>query len=268
MTSLDFGEIQGVVSDMDGVLWRGAEPLPGLAAFFGYLREAAIPFVLATNNSAKSEAEYVEKLAGLGVAGINAGAIVTSRRVLIDYMRARWPTGERVYAIGSDSLVAAIETAGFALSDEARIVAVGIDRRFTYEKLAIAARLVRRGAAFLGTNPDPSLPDGEELVPGAGSLLAAIAAASGVQPIVMGKPSQQMFDTALRTVGTAPAYTLMIGDRLETDMFGAKRAGMRTALVLSGVTTQGAVADGSVRPDYTFNGLAELVEAMRAGRRG
>jgi 4-nitrophenyl phosphatase len=261
---LDFSALDGVVSDMDGVLWRGDEALAGMPDLFEMLRRRGLPVALATNNSSKSEAEYVAKLAGLGALGFAERQIVTSRTVMVDYLRAHYPAGTGVYVIGTAGFAAAIAEAGFVVGETARAVVVGIDFDLTYEKLRRATLLIRAGADFLGTNGDDALPSREGLIPGNGATLAALAAATGQLPVVMGKPSAAIYEAALRRLGTTPARTLMIGDRLDTDIAGARRVGMRTALVLSGVTADTTAIADELRPDAAFAGLPELLSAWQA----
>jgi 4-nitrophenyl phosphatase len=258
--------IEGVVSDMDGVLWRGNDPLPGLTELFHWLRAAGIPYALATNNSARSEAEYVAKLARMGVADVREGEIVSSRVVLFAHLRTHYPPGTAVFVVGEPGLGQAVAAAGFVLSEEAGVVAVGIDRAFTYERLNRAARLVRQGATFLATNADPTVPEGAGFVPGAGSIVAAISVAGGRAPLVLGKPALPIFTSALEVTATRPARTLMLGDRLDTDIAGARRAGMATALLLTGATAQVPPAPPDGAPDWVFPDLPALLAAWRNAR--
>lgn len=264
MQTLDFSAIDGVVSDMDGVLWRGDEALAGMVDLFAMLRRRGIPIALATNNSSKSQSEYVAKLAALGAPGLDARQIVTSRSVMVDHLAAHYPRGTGIYVIGTPGLAAAVADAGFVVGEEARAVVVGIDHALSYDKLRRAALLLRAGADFLGTNGDTAVPSSDGLVPGNGATLAALSAATGRQPLVMGKPSAAMYEAALRVLGTAPGRTLMIGDRLDTDIAGAHGAGLRAALVLSGVTMHADASVGHIRPDATYAGLPQLLAAWQA----
>jgi 4-nitrophenyl phosphatase len=143
----------------------------------------------------------------------------------------------------------------------ASIVVAGLDFKLNYDKLKRASLLIRGGAVFIGTNDDATFPMPEGLAPGAGSILALLRTSSGCEPLLMGKPNPPMFEAALRLLGTKPERTLMIGDRLDTDIAGAKRAGMRTALVLTGVSNQADVEDAADAPDAVFAGLPELLAA-------
>lgn len=269
MGLMKYNDIAAVVMDMDGVLWRGSEPLPGLQEIFQWLLESGIPFALATNNSSRTPASYVEKLAAMGVPDIPEQAIVTSATATAAYLQTRYLAGTKLHVVGMNGLRQSLDAAGFDISgthtedDPVKAVVVGIDTDLTYEKLKQAALLIRAGADFIGTNPDKSLPAPEGQLPGAGSLLAALEAATDVSPTVIGKPEAPMFEAALKVVNAAPEKTLMIGDRLETDIAGAQKVGMKTALVFTGVTSaeQLSSAANSIWPDVAYEGLPELIKA-------
>ncbi len=257
---MNLSEISSVVMDMDGVLWRGNNPLPGLVPFFEMLRERQLPFVLATNNSRTSPSNYVKKLESKGVPGVKEEQIVTSGTATAGYLRTVYPEGTRIHIVGEDGLCEVLEKAGFSLAlHDVQIVVAGIDFEITYDKLRRATLLIRDGAEFIGTNPDVTFPSPEGLVPGTGSILAALQAATDVKPTIIGKPNLPMFETALHQLETSPDSTLMIGDRLGTDILGAQRAGMKTALVLTGVTGRAELAESDVQPDGVYEGLSELV---------
>lgn len=247
--------------DMDGVLWRGNQILPGVGAFFDFLRERGLPFVLATNNSSKAPADYVAKLGGMGINGVSEGQIVTSGTATVDYLRGRYPSGTAIHVLGGEGLRGLVTGAGFELSDDAGIVVAGIDIHLTYDKLKRAALLIRRGADFIGTNADASIPVADGLAPGAGSILAALKTATDVEPLVIGKPGKPMFEAARHVLGTAPEMTLMIGDRLNTDIHGAQQAGLKAALVLTGVSSLNDVERGTIKPDGIYVDLRALMAA-------
>jgi 4-nitrophenyl phosphatase len=258
---MPLAEIKAVVSDMDGVLWRGTSPLPGVAEFFGLLRERGIPFVLATNNSGRHPEDYVEKLATMGVPDMAAWQIVTSGTATADYLKQQYPIGARLYVIGNPGLVRVITESGFTLADtDVEAVVAGIDFDFTYSKARTATYLIRNtGAAFIGTNPDVTYPAPEGLVPGAGSVIGMIQLATGIIPTIIGKPQRAMFDVAVQRLGVPAASTLMIGDRLDTDIAGGHAAGLKTALVLSGVSIREEIE--KFQPDYIYADLLALMQA-------
>jgi 4-nitrophenyl phosphatase len=264
--------IRNLIIDMDGVLWRGDEPMPGLRAFFGFLRQNEIAFVLATNNSSRTPEQYAEKLAGFGVQ-IGVESILTSALVCAAYLSGVTPPGSRVYVIGEEGIRRALRERGFILDDdghsanagdaEADYVVVGWDRDLGWEKLARASLLIHGGAGFVGTNPDTTYPTERGPVPGNGALLAAIQAATGVGPVVVGKPEPWMYREALRRMGATPESSAMIGDRLDTDIAGAARAGLTTVLTLSGIATEGQVAGGPIQPDLVVADIQELTTRWR-----
>lgn len=248
---------------MDGVLWRGSQALPGMKEFFNLLFERELDFVLATNNSSKTQGDYVDKLASMGVNGVEPRHIVTSGTATVSYLQTRYPAGTRMHVLGGAGLKRMLSEAGFKLVDAcADAVVCGIDFDLTYEKARTATLLIRAGARFIGTNPDPSFPAPDGLVPGAGSIIALIEAATGKSPIIIGKPKRGMFDAALRQLEAGPEETLMIGDRIGTDIAGAQALGIRTALVMTGVETEESLRESEVQPDMVFAGLPELIEAL------
>ncbi|MCY4063578.1 MAG: HAD-IIA family hydrolase [Chloroflexi bacterium] len=256
-------QIKAVISDMDGVLWRGSQALPGMTNFFDLLFERELDFVLATNNSSRTQDDYVDKLASMGVSGVQPRHIVTSGTATVRYLQTRYPAGTPLHVLGGSGLKRMLSDAGFKLVDaSADAVVCGIDVDLTYEKARTATLLIRAGARFIGTNPDPSFPAPEGLVPGAGSIIALIEAASGQSPTIIGKPARGMFDAALRQLEACPEETLMIGDRIGTDIAGAQALGIQTALVMTGVETEISLQQSEVRPDLVFAGLPELIEAL------
>ncbi len=255
--------IKAVISDMDGVLWRGPQALPGLSDFFDRLFKRDMDFALATNNSSRTRQDYVDKLAGMGVAGIEPRHIVTSATATVSFLQAEYPAGTRLYVVGGAGLKRSLSEAGFKLVEaDAEVVVCGIDSDFTYDKARTATLLIRAGAHFIGTNPDSSFPAPEGLVPGAGSIIALIEAASDRAPTIIGKPARGMFDAALDLLGTRPEETLMIGDRIGTDIAGAQALSIQTALVLTGVETEASLRESAIKPDMVFAGLPELIEAL------
>lgn len=249
---------------MDGVLWRGVQPLPGLISFFDTVRDLNLPFILATNNSRKTQADYIHKLASMGVQDIQPENIVTSGTATASYLQMKYPSGTKLYVVGGDGLKQMLVQAGFVLvEDDAEVVVAGIDFELTYNKMRTATLLIRSGTPFVGTNPDSSFPSPAGLVPGAGSILALIEAASGVTPTIIGKPEKAMFESALRSLGTSPSETLMIGDRIGTDIQGAQAVGIQTALVLTGVETEASIQASDIQPDVVYAGLPDLIEDLR-----
>ena len=151
------------------------------------------------------------------------------------------------------------------MSDDAtEIVVAALDRQVTYARLAHATRLIRNGARFIGTNPDRTWPSETEITPGAGAVLAFLEAATDVRPFIVAKPEPVIFQQALARMGSRPEETVMIGDRLETDILGGQRVGMKTILVLSGVSTEADVERVGIRPDWTFRDVDQLTRVWHS----
>lgn len=261
------------IVDLDGVVYRGHELLPGARRFFQAVQRRNEPLVVLTNNSTATVEQYVARLAGWGIA-VQREQVITSALAAARWLAQRGMRGP-VLAIGEDGLLQALREHGVLYLADAdplamppvQAVVVGLDGQFTYRKLYAACLAVRAGAAFVGTNPDPSLPaEGGRLRPGCGSLLAAIAACSGVSPTVVGKPYREIMEMALeRLQATQPEsrrQVIVVGDRLDTDMRAAAQLGLRGALVLSGVATRQDLERSPHRPDFVFADLGELTDAL------
>lgn len=257
--------VRGILCDMDGVLWRGDQPLPGLHAFFAHVTRAGLPYRLVTNNSSRTPAQYVAKLAQMGVT-CAPRHILNSALAAAEYLAGEFPPGARVYVIGGEGVRHALTERGFrVIEDEspADAVVVGWDRTVTWDKLAAATLHIHAGARFVSTNPDRTFPSERGLVPGNGAQVAAIAAATGVTPVTVGKPEPLLYRQALAQMGIAPGDALAIGDRLDTDILAGVRLGTQTALVLSGVTQPEDLPRSPIRPDLVYAHLADLLAAWQ-----
>jgi 4-nitrophenyl phosphatase len=268
-------DLRAAVIDMDGVLWHGDEPLPGLAPFFEALRVCRIQFVLATNNASRTPDQYVAKLAGMGVSVAEA-EVLTSAQATALYLREQRDQAQaarhngrvlqRVFEIGEEGLRRALVEAGFVLTGlydlTADVVAVGMDRDLSWDKLATATLNIRAGARFVGTNPDKTLPTERGFTHGNGAILGALQIATGVAPVIIGKPEPIMYQQALQRLQASPAETLAIGDRLETDILGAVRAGLPSLLVLSGISQPAELATVDYRPTWVLPDIAALTAVL------
>lgn len=263
--------IRNLVIDMDGVLWHGETALPGLNAFFDTIQERGFPFVLATNNAMKTAEDYVQKLSNFGVS-VDAEQILTSSEATASYLRRSYPDLGEVYAVGEAGLHRALKTQGFdiaspqAVRDGARpeIVVTSLTREsLSYELLAMATLAVNDGADIVATNADSSYPTELGFFPGAGAILSVITTATGASPTVIGKPEAGMFEEALKRLNADAKSSAMIGDRLNTDIQGAADVGMKTILVLSGVSTREDVDASAVKPDYMFEDIVALSEKLK-----
>jgi 4-nitrophenyl phosphatase len=247
---------------MDGVLWRGNQPLGDLSTLFRIITQRGYRVALATNNATLSVTDYQAKLRRFGVE-LEDWQIVNSSQAVGHYLRQCFPSGGKVYIIGEAGLIETLASQGFELAEtDVLAVVAGMDRGLTYDKLRRATLLIREGALFIGTNPDRTFPLPEGQVPGAGAILAALEAATDVSPIIIGKPAPEMYRVALQRLDVTPEQTLVVGDRLETDIIGAQALGCRTALVLSGVTTEEAARSWRPAPDWIEADLTELVSHL------
>ena len=255
---------KALILDMDGVLWRDTQPIGDLPEIFTRIRDRGLKFTFGTNNSTKTTDEFLHTMSGFGVE-LEPWQIITSSLAMAEALKRNFPNGGPVFLIGENGIEQALIDSGFQPvqdpQDCARPVAVvvGFDRLCTYAKLRRATLLIRAGIPFYGTNPDKTFPTPEGLVPGAGSLLAAISAASDIQPKVIGKPSPELFCLALERMGTTPDVTLVVGDRLETDITAGQAAGCKTAVVLTGVATREQAETWNPKADFIAENLSALV---------
>jgi HAD superfamily hydrolase (TIGR01457 family) len=249
------------IVDVDGVLVKGGDPLPSAAEALEELKRLGHVIIL-TNNSTRSRAQTAKALQTLGFP-VEPKMVVTS-----SYIAARWlleREGKRkVWVIGEEGLVEELSRAGHELvsPEEAEWVVAGMDRRLTYEKLAHALRAFLSGARFLATNRDGTFPAPRGLLPGAGAVVGAIEGMGFSPETVVGKPSPIAFEIALEVAGVLPNEALMIGDRLETDILGAHRAGLDTALVLTGVSHEEDIERQGISPTLVARDLGDLVALL------
>ena len=254
-------KITHLIVDMDGVLYLGERPMPCLREFFAFLRERSIRFVLATNNSTRTSQEYADRLGRMGVS-VQAAEILVSGQATARFLARQYPLGTRVHVFGMQPLKQALSEAGFMLADEdVQLVVASMDRAVTYEKLKRAALLIRGGARFIATNLDPTNPSEEGLLPGTGTMIAALETASGVKAFPIGKPEPTMYQLAMEQMNAVPETTAAIGDRVDTDILGGKRAGLTTICVLSGSSSR-AEAE-AIETDMIFDDIAHLLEAWK-----
>ena len=271
--------IRALLLDMDGVLWRGGQPLGDLPAIFEQIAALNLQVMFITNNATRSVAQYVERLGGLGVP-VRPEQVLNSALAAAHALREAFPEGARVHVLGESGLHATLAEVGFCIANNERVeeagnanqtarpdaVVVALDRECTYHKLREATLHIRNGALFIGTNPDRTYPTPEGLVPGAGSIIAALEAATAQPARIVGKPQPLLFQMALERLGIAPAEALVVGDRLETDIAGGQAAGCRTALVLSGVTTQEQAMAWEPAPDLVAPDLTAVVAFLARER--
>ncbi|NLN69364.1 MAG: HAD-IIA family hydrolase [Chloroflexi bacterium] len=262
MISEHLQNIKGLIIDMDGVLWHDTQPIGDLPAIFEQIHVTGLKVILATNNATRTVGEYLKKLKDFGVK-LAAWQVITSAQALAILLNQKFPQGATIYVVGQPSLKRTLTEQGFIMVSEkeecADIVVTSMDYALTYAKLKHATLLIRKGSLFFSTNADTTLPTPEGLVPGSGSILVALEAASGRKAEVIGKPQPDIYKIALQRLRLKPEETLAIGDRLETDIAGAQVAGIRTALVLSGVSTQEQAQKYFPKPDIVAKDLTELI---------
>jgi 4-nitrophenyl phosphatase len=256
--------IKSLILDMDGVIWKGDAPIGDLVATFKRIHARGLKFVFATNNGTQTPEEYQEKLAGLGV-DIEAWQVVTSANGIAFMLARKYPRGTKVFMIGENGIRVALEEKGFEIlsvenAPEAQAFIMGVDRSINFQKVAEATLLVRAGIPFYTTNTDRTFPTPRGEIPGSGAWLAVITTATGVKPIVAGKPFPFMMELALERLGTKKEETLVIGDRLETDIAAGQAVGCPTALVLSGVSSIEQAKAWRPKPDVITASLSAMVK--------
>ena len=259
-------EVRLVIFDLDGVVYRGSEPIAGAADLVEWLHAQGILVRFATNNSMVARAAYVERLAAMGIRA-DADEIVTSTTATVAHLALHAPDVRSVLVVGGAGMELELAAAGLhvvmagsaapdgylggALDRAYDAVVVGLDPQLDYARLAVAMTAVAGGARLIATNADTRYPTAAGFLPGAGSIVAALAIATGVTPEVIGKPAPAMFQAILDASGVSAANAVVVGDNPEADVVGAHRAGIAAILVLTGVTTE-AVAqrlDGDERPE-------------------
>lgn len=259
----DLSSIRYLLIDLDGVLYVGTTALPCAREFIAWVRRHGIQFRLVTNNATLTPSGFVAKLAAMGI-GVREEEVFTSSLATALYLnKQRGP--QSAYVIGEEGLLEALRGVGVELdSSQPDWVVVGLDRLLTYAKLADAALALQRGARFLGTNPDLSLPVEGGLAPGAGAIQAALTATTGIRPTVIGKPQPLMLELAMAQMGGDLHTTAMLGDRLDTDIAGAAALGIPAVMVLTGVSSRADLAGSPVQPAMVVDDLAALMRQWEA----
>jgi 4-nitrophenyl phosphatase len=261
---------QVYVFDLDGVLYLGDTPIPYAAEAVNRLRDASKQVYFLTNNSGRTRADYTQKLAEVNGLDIPENTIFTSAYATALYLKQRGAAGRSVFVIGEPGLAAELAASGGLVPitepdsvdiHDVDYVVVGIDRNFTYDKLRFAHAAIMRGhAQFIATNRDSTFPMETGEIPGGGSLVAALATATGREPITIGKPETHAYEAILADAKVTAADSVMVGDRLDTDIAVGNRSGAYTVLVLTGVTPldKAHSAPPDWRPDQIIGDLREL----------
>jgi len=251
---------------MDGVIWRGYEPVIDIKALFEKIHQLGCQAYCVTNNATQTVESYLDKLRGFGV-NLTPNQIITSAEGTASYLNAHIQEGSYVYVIGEDGLKDTISKFGFRITQDPEkevpgAVVVGLDFNISYEKIYISANLIRKGVLFVGTNPDKTFPYSDGVAPGGGSIISPVEAASGTSPVMIGKPEKHLFQLAMARSGSGPKETLMIGDRLETDILGAQQMGIRTALVLTGIASLKDAENWKPKPDLIGGTVLDILENL------
>jgi len=249
----------GFLIDMDGVIYRGNELIPGADVFINQLRENDIPFLFVTNNSRRTRRDVVMKLRRMGINveehHVFSCAIATAR-----FLARQNPNGT-AFVIGEGGLLNALHHHGYAIVDhDPDYVVVGEGRAFNMESLEMAVRMIMNGARLIATNLDPNCPTPNGLRPGCGAIVAMLEAATNRKAFSVGKPSPVIMREARKELGLATGETIMIGDTMETDILGGVQMGCRTVLVLTGSTSREDLARFAYRPDDIVDSVADLCE--------
>ena len=251
------------MSDMDGVLVHEGKLIPGADTFVDRLRAAGTPFLVLTNNSIFTPRDLRYRLLNTGL-DIPADSIWTSALATATFLDDQRPEGS-AFVIGEAGLTTALHEIGYVHTNSTPdYVVLGETRPYSFEAVTTAIRLVRDGARFVATNPDATGPSTEGLLPATGAVAALISRASGVEPYFVGKPNPLMMRAALNRLGAHSETTVMVGDRMDTDVVAGLEAGMRTVLVLTGITQAGDVDRFPFRPSRVVDSIADLVDELPA----
>ncbi|MGD8192086.1 TIGR01457 family HAD-type hydrolase [Brevibacillus ginsengisoli] len=252
--------------DLDGTIYHGSKIIPESAQFIRQLREAEIPFLYLTNNSTATPETFAQRLTDMGLPTTKE-EVYTSSMATAAYLAEREEPGTPIYVVGESGLEVALKERGFVLTDDnPKYVVVGLDREFTYDKLAIASRAIRNGAILIATNIDPALPTERGFFPGGGSLVAAVSTASATKAIAIGKPQTIIINYALEQLGKDRDETIIVGDNLHTDIEAGVKSGIDSLLVLTGYSTQEDLAASPFKPTHVEANLMTWWEKAKSWR--
>ncbi|HHY81700.1 MAG TPA: HAD-IIA family hydrolase [Clostridiales bacterium] len=245
--------------DMDGTIYRGSAPIPCAKEFIEYLKQAGRKFLLVTNCPGSSTESLIKKLSGMGIE-LDKGSILSSGDAAAEYL-IKSTSYRKIYCIGSKALQDKLAERGLELvSEKPDCVVVGYDREFDYEKMKNAVQFILDGAAFVCTNYDATIPEGEKVVPHTGAIAEGIKAATGVEPVIIGKPESHLLSTVVSRFGCSREQCCIVGDRLDTDVYFGVKQNIKSFLVLTGVTTRDMLKESSIQPTKVFNNLYELMQ--------
>jgi len=257
--------------DLDGVVYRGNERLPGAREFIEWIEASGREYLYLSNNSMSTPAEVAARIQALGLPA-PLERVVTAGSAAALYLAQHY-AGARVFVLGLPPLAQMVREAGLKVLSEddgaqAEVVLVGLDRSLTYARLSVAVQAVLNGAAFVAVNRDPLLPMEGKLEPGSGAIAAAIQASTGVSPYMVGKPDPGIIREALRLIHARPEETAIIGDGLTLDIPAGYQAGIATILLLSGITSRAQISDAAIQPDAVYDDLAALLADLQSHEPG
>ena len=253
--------ISSWLTDMDGVLVHEGVPVPGAPEFIGKLRASGKPFLVLTNNSIYTARDLRARLVRVGI-DVPEHAIYTSALATAQFLNNQRPDGT-AYVIGEAGLTTALHEIGYVLTDhDPDYVVLGETRTYSFEAITTAIRLISGGARFICTNPDPTGPSNQGVLPAVGSVAALMSKATGVDPYYIGKPNPMMMRSALNTIEAHSETTAMIGDRMDTDVLCGLEAGLQTVLVLTGISNRAEIDRFPYRPSRVINSVADLIDEI------
>ncbi len=257
-------DFRAVIVDVDGTVVLGDDPIPGAPDGVQRLRDAGLDLLFLSNNPTKRREQYVGRLTPHGIE-VDLDRTLTAASVTGEYLAAEHPNDD-LFVIGSPGLLAGLRDRGLnvdATPAEADVVVGSMDRSFDYETMTRAMWALDGGTTFLGTDPDMTIPTTERAEPGTGAILHALGGVTDRQPDrILGKPSRTAADAALDRLGVPAEDVLVIGDRLDTDIELGRRAGMTTAVVLSGITDRSDIDESAYTPDHILDSIADVDELL------
>lgn len=251
--------------DLDGTLYRGDSPIDHAADFIRWLEQQKHPYLLVTNCPLRTPEAVAQKLTNMGIA-VAPQRVLNSAMVTLEYLQTAWP-GARVLLLGSQPFWELLQQNGFmpTWQEDAEVVVVGYDTALTYDQLAVACRAIVAGAALVATNMDNVIPQGTSFVPHTGAVVQLLTYATGVQPVVIGKPMRAMLESAAKWLDCSPQDCIVIGDRLDTDMAFAQNNGIPGYLLLTGCTSREMLVGQEQSNLTVFNHLGEVMEYEKTG---
>ena len=251
--------IRGIILDLDGTVYLGKKEVPGVVKFIGEMTAAGIRCLYVTNRTNRAPSEISEQLRGFGIACRDED-VLTSAQATVECLKKG-----TVFFTGEEPFRAELERAGFVITDKAPdYVIISFERNISRPKILKAAELIKKGARFVATNPDKGLKIENGILPGTGAIVEAVQAEVDVEPLMIGKPEKIIFEMSLRRLGMNKDEVIAVGDNIDTDVPAGAKAGMRTALVLTGISTKQDVDKAAIKPTWlviNFEDLADIIKA-------